>query len=189
MSISEAGGAALSLTNLLAGDVWLCSGQSNMEFGIAEMFGADEIIAAAGATPGLRLFAVEKNTSATPRDDIVEPQYDGGWVEASPATVCGAAHGRSPPDFCTPHCGPSADVPSFKRDTWGYFSAACYVHGLEILRTAARRGSSSCWGGTPIEAWSSPRSRRVQLDGGARAVGGRCGGARRLRARRRACIR
>ena len=74
--------------------------------------------------------------------------------------MCGAAHGRSPPDFCTPHCGPSADVPSFKRDTWGYFSAACYVHGLEILRATGRPQGliESCWGGTPIEAWSSPRA-------------------------------
>ena len=57
-----------------------------------------------------------------------------------------------------PHCGPSAVEPSFKRDTWGYFSAACYVHGLELLRATGRPQGllESCWGGTPIEAWSSP---------------------------------
>eukprot|EP00966_Prymnesium_polylepis_P230159 5325691-Prymnesium_polylepis.1 len=57
-----------------------------------------------------------------------------------------------------PHCGPSAVKPSFKRDTWGFFSAACYVHGLELLHATGRPQGllESCWGGTPIEAWSSP---------------------------------
>ena len=89
-----------------------------MEFSVAEMFGSADIIAGAGAQPGLRLFAVEKNQSGTPRDDLIEAQYAGGWVEASPETICGAAHGRTHESFCQPHCGPSASVDSFKRDTW-----------------------------------------------------------------------
>lgn len=38
------------------------------------------------------------------------------------------------------------------------FSAACYIHGLELLRATGRPQGllASSWGGTPIEAWSSP---------------------------------
>ena len=128
-----------------------------MEFSGAEMFGASDVIAAAGAQPGLRLFAVQKNQSGTPRADIIESQFAGGWVETSPQTICGAEY-ETHDRFCEPHCGPSASVESFKRDTWGYFSAACYVHGLELLKSTGRPQGllESCWGGTPIEAWSSP---------------------------------
>ena len=132
-----------------------------MEFSVAEMFGSADIIAGAGAQPGLRLFAVEKNQSGTPRDDLIEAQYAGGWVEASPETICGAAHGRTHESFCQPHCGPSASVESFKRDTWGYFSAACYVHGLELLRATGRPQGllESCWGGAPADHSSTRRGR------------------------------
>ena len=118
--LSETGGksASVSLINLLAGDVWLCSGQSNMEFSVAEMNGAAEVIAAAGTQRGLRLFAVQKNQSVQPLDDIIEAQYRPGWVEASSSTLCGAEYGDAS-EYCVPHCGPSASVATFKRPTWG----------------------------------------------------------------------
>ena len=159
VNVSEAGGATMTLSNLLAGDVWVCSGQSNMEFSIAEMFGAEQVIREAGQLPGLRLFAVQKNASAAGEEaDLIEAQYAEGWVDATTETVCGAAHSRTAARFCEPHCGPSAVVSSFKRDTWGFFSAACYVHGLQLLRATGRPQGllETCWGGTPIEAWSSP---------------------------------
>ena len=61
------------------------------------------------------------------------------------------------PRYCGPHCGPSAAVKSFKRATWGYFSAACFLHGRALLRETGRPQGmlESCWGGTPIQAWSS----------------------------------
>lgn len=61
------------LSNILFGDVWVCSGQSNMEFSVAEMFRSKEVIADASIR-GLRLFAVQKNSSGAEIDDIVDSQ-------------------------------------------------------------------------------------------------------------------
>lgn len=148
---------------ILFGDVWVCSGQSNMEFSVAEAFDRDDIIATAGL-PGLRLFAVQKNGSTAEIDDLQDVQTPGGgWVRSSPSTVCGAEYdndGYSPSNtspYCGPHCGPSAAVKSFHRATWGYFSAACFLHGRALLRETQRPQGmiESCWGGTRIESWSS----------------------------------
>jgi sialate O-acetylesterase len=156
VTLSEEGSSEeLTLTNLLAGDVWVCSGQSNMEFSVAEMFESESVIAEAEHA-GLRLFAVQKNSSHTELDDLVDAQYREGWVESSPATVCGSEYGEQD-RFCEPHCGPSAKVESFKRDTWGYFSAVCFAHGLELLKATGRPQGllETSWGGTSIERWSS----------------------------------
>eukprot|EP00665_Eupelagonemidae_sp_cell47_P001107 gene1106-7282_t len=107
-----------------------------MEFSVAEMFDRDEVVAGAGHA-GLRLFAVQKNASGAPVDDVADTQYAAGWVESSAQNVCGSEYGARA-DFCKPHCGPSAKVKSFARNTWGYFSAVCFVHGVELLRQTGR---------------------------------------------------
>jgi hypothetical protein len=63
-----------------------------MEFSVAEAFEADSIISSS-AIDGLRLFAVQKNSSTTELDDLVDVQTPGGgWARSSPATVCGAEY-------------------------------------------------------------------------------------------------
>jgi len=56
-----------------------------------------------------------------------------------------------------PHCSSATTDPSFKRDTWGYFSAVCFLHGLELLQATGRPQGllEASWGGTGIERWSS----------------------------------
>lgn len=49
----------IRFTNILLGDVWLCSGQSNMEWPLDPTTGCEEEIAAS-ANPNLRLLTVEK---------------------------------------------------------------------------------------------------------------------------------
>jgi sialate O-acetylesterase len=71
----------ITLTNLLIGEVWLCSGQSNMQFSMKEVLDSTNEIAAA-QYPNLRLFDVALNFSATPIDTL-----KGKWVGCSPATV------------------------------------------------------------------------------------------------------
>jgi sialate O-acetylesterase len=70
------------LDNVLIGDVWVCSGQSNMEWPLvntndaeAEILGADY--------PEIRLFTVPKNIPFAPADDIP----GGAWEICSPETV------------------------------------------------------------------------------------------------------
>lgn len=150
-----------------ASQVWICSGQSNMEFSVAESYGYDGkvggLIPTAGSHPGLRLYAVQKNASTTPVTDPIDLQYSEGWVTSTPESVCGAEFpgldGYNPPAnttaYCAPHCGPSSVVKSFARKTWGYFSAVCFATGAALLRDTGRPQGmlETCWGGTPIEDW------------------------------------
>lgn len=57
------------LTDLLIGDVWLCSGQSNMEFGVRSATNADAELAMA-ADPELRLLLVGRSSLPAPTDRL-----------------------------------------------------------------------------------------------------------------------
>lgn len=70
----------ISLTNLLAGDVWVCSGQSNMEMKLSDTDGSRDEIPAANI-PGMRLFRVSAGNGA----GGAQPQTDcrGQWRPCS----------------------------------------------------------------------------------------------------------
>ena len=57
------------ITDVLVGEVWVCSGQSNMAFGLKGAIGGDEAIAAAGDAQ-LRLFAAAARAVDEPQDTI-----------------------------------------------------------------------------------------------------------------------
>jgi sialate O-acetylesterase len=71
------------LQNVLLGEVWICSGQSNMQWGVQQSDNAKEEIAAADH-PELRLFQALRATAMEPVEDI-----KGGWSVCSPQTVSG----------------------------------------------------------------------------------------------------
>jgi sialate O-acetylesterase len=83
LEMTVAGTNTITLKNLLVGEVWVGSGQSNMEFSLKGAANATEAIAAANY-PKIRLFTVQKKTSHQPLTDCT-----GKWVECSPATVPG----------------------------------------------------------------------------------------------------
>jgi len=76
------------LDNILLGDVWVCSGQSNMEFPMTTnapwTLGVNnyETEIAAANYPNIRLFKVPKRASSIPAADC-----GGSWSECSPGTV------------------------------------------------------------------------------------------------------
>ncbi len=72
----------MALTNVVVGEVWVCSGQSNMEWPVALSRNADAEIAAANF-PGIRLFTVPKRVAEKPMTDIP----GGAWCVCSPDTV------------------------------------------------------------------------------------------------------
>ncbi len=77
----RSGGDACTLTNILVGEVWLCSGQSNMRFHLSRATGGPDE-AAAARDPELRLLSVGLQASETPAADIRER-----WTACTPETA------------------------------------------------------------------------------------------------------
>ena len=72
-----------SVKNVLVGDVFLCSGQSNMEFPIYRALNPDGVLAQAD-DPSIRLLTVEKAAAATPQKTLAGSPT---WQIASADTV------------------------------------------------------------------------------------------------------
>jgi sialate O-acetylesterase len=71
-----------TVRDLLVGDVWVCSGQSNMEFTLSRALDAEAEIQAAHA-PQIRHFKIPRSWAVTPSDTL-----DGGsWAHATPDNV------------------------------------------------------------------------------------------------------
>lgn len=127
-SISFSDGKELRLTDILIGEVWICSGQSNMEMPVKgfknqPVQNAADILLDADNS-AIRLFAVEKVTTGTPQTDC-----KGYWAAASAASV---------KEF----------------SAVGYLYAKILQKNLRVpvgvIQTA--------WGGTIIEAWMSKQT-------------------------------
>lgn len=84
--MTVAGGNTLTLQDILIGDVWLASGQSNMEWPIKGVRGdidnADVEIAGANF-PRIRLFRVEQKTAPKPESRAAAS----GWHAVTPNRV------------------------------------------------------------------------------------------------------
>ncbi len=71
----------ICFNNVMLGEVWLCSGQSNMQWPVWRSNNAEKEIAAANL-PNLRLFDVKREIADKPKKDCV-----GNWIECSPETI------------------------------------------------------------------------------------------------------
>jgi len=127
-TMTIAGKNAITLHDVLVGEVWVCSGQSNMEMPVGGnpqgwssgvMNSQDEI--ARADHPMLHLFTVERAVAGKPQQDV-----RGYWVTARSQTVSD-------------------------------FSAVGYFFGRELLEAlnVPIGMIHSSWGGTPAEAWTS----------------------------------
>lgn len=120
----------IALTNILFGEVWLCSGQSNMEIPISgyvgqPVYGAQEAITDA-SNDNIRLFTVSNQASLTPEKTLAAYK---AWQPASAASV---------------------------KD----FSAIAYYFGKHLQKVLGVPVGliHSSWGGSLIEAWMSKES-------------------------------
>ncbi|XP_068096394.1 sialate O-acetylesterase isoform X2 [Hyperolius riggenbachi] len=120
---------SIHLDDILFGDVWLCSGQSNMEMTVSQIFNASKELAQASRYPYVRLFTAALETSAVELQDLAKVD-----LEWSLPTAKNLGHG----DFT-------------------YFSAVCWLFGRDLARKLKYPIGlvESSWGGTPVEAWSS----------------------------------
>jgi len=76
-------GNAVQLSDVLVGEVWLCSGQSNMEMTVGGVMNKDAEIASADY-PKIRMLTVAKKTAMEPQENS-----SGQWRMCSPRTVAG----------------------------------------------------------------------------------------------------
>ncbi|RYY42467.1 MAG: 9-O-acetylesterase, partial [Sphingomonadales bacterium] len=82
MTLTDATGSA-SWRDVLIGDVWLCSGQSNMELAVIRALDSWNQLRVS-ADDGMRLAMVDKTTAAVPQTAFGKPL---NWAAAAPATV------------------------------------------------------------------------------------------------------
>ncbi|MHC4167688.1 MAG: sialate O-acetylesterase [Planctomycetota bacterium] len=73
----------INLDNIMSGEVWVCSGQSNMAMAVQSSNNSKEEIAAADY-PNIRLFTVTRKVAPKPLKDC-----QGRWASCSPETVPG----------------------------------------------------------------------------------------------------
>ena len=71
----------ITILNVMVGEVWVCSGQSNMEWRVNASKDAEDEIAAANY-PKIRMFTVEQKTS-----DKRESDCEGKWVVCDPSAA------------------------------------------------------------------------------------------------------
>ena len=64
------------------GDVWVCSGQSNMQWNMENIFNASEEIAKMSEYPGIRMYFVKLMTSDTPQDDLMDEVWT-SWAKTN----------------------------------------------------------------------------------------------------------
>ena len=81
--LTIAGENTITLKNVLVGEVWIASGQSNMVWSVKECGDAERTIAGS-ANPQIRLFTVPRQGKPQPQSDVT-----GAWSECGPTTVTG----------------------------------------------------------------------------------------------------
>jgi sialate O-acetylesterase len=124
--LKVSGSSSVELDDVMIGEVWLCSGQSNMEMGIGMARDAQKEITEAN-DPGLRLLLVARKWDPLPQTNI-----EGEWKVCSPKTV--AEGGWS---------GFSAAAYYFGRELHQKLGVA-----IGLIEAS--------WGGTRIEPWTPP---------------------------------
>ena len=78
-----AGGAAATASDIAIGDVWLCSGQSNMEFPVSRALNGETEVQNAN-DPDLRLLKIEHQIADVPRQSFEKPP---AWKASTPGSV------------------------------------------------------------------------------------------------------
>jgi len=136
LSFSSSTGETAQMENVLFGDVYLCGGQSNMEFAMPVITNATEEAARANDYPMIRIFSVGQGTKSNiPLDDLQTIAET--WSVASNTSV--ASGGK-----------------------FGFFSAVCWIYGRELFDALDGEVPigliSNNWGGTPLESWTTPEA-------------------------------
>jgi sialate O-acetylesterase len=142
LHFASSSGETARLSNVVFGQVYICSGQSNMQFSLPITTNATAEIALAAAYPHIRLFTVgQYNLSHTAWPDLGAIEQP--WAVASAETVAGAnaAEGVSP-----------------MGKGFNFFSSVCWFYGKQLSDELGERVPigliSSNYENTKIEWWA-----------------------------------
>ena len=83
LAVRTASGAEQKVNDILVGDVWVCSGQSNMEMQVRSSLNAYGEIQRA-SNDSIRLLTISRTTSATPQHTFATPVR---WQAVTPASI------------------------------------------------------------------------------------------------------
>ncbi|HSN07386.1 MAG TPA: sialate O-acetylesterase [Hanamia sp.] len=119
-TITVTGDSTVTIQNVLIGDNWICTGQSNMEFSADWNKNYYKQEVANASHPEIRFFHIWYSSAPYPQQEV-----RGKW------------------EVCTP-------------ETMHTFSAAGYFFGRTLNENLHEPIGliESCWGGTPVEAWT-----------------------------------
>lgn len=149
-SIKIKGYNEIVFSNVLIGEVWLCSGQSNMEWSaLSGIINKDAEIAEANH-PEIRFYTVPTATSEFPQDQVV-----GEWKVCSPGTMAGFS---AVAYFFGRRLQAELGVPvGLINSSWGGTPAEAWmpenvILGNPVLKEAAALQKPVPWG--PVESGS-----------------------------------
>jgi sialate O-acetylesterase len=128
VTLTVKGKNTIELTDILVGEVWLCSGQSNMDWGMNQIRDPQKELAQANQ-PTMRLFQAPYKNAGAPLDDC-----DGKWTPCTSDTLASSGFWG------------------------GGFSAVAYFFGRELNRELGVPVGivKSALGATRIEPWTPP---------------------------------
>lgn len=135
-TLTVAGKNTITFKNVAVGDVWLCSGQSNMEWKLNQLNKEDKAkgvsatqgkdAAAKAENKNIRLFTVPNRPTYEPQSMFAVSATEGHWLECNEKNV-------------------------FNFSAVGYF----FGRDIEVTQKVPVGLISADWGGTICEAWAS----------------------------------
>ena len=123
----------ITIHDVLFGDVWICSGQSNMQLTVNMIYNGTEEIENAANYPKVRVFTALLEQSTKPIEELIRVRLN--WSLPSPKSIGGL--------------------------DWTYMSAVCWLYGRMIHQALGDRPIgliATSWGGTAIELWMPPKA-------------------------------
>ena len=128
LTLSIHGKNEIELKDVAVGEVWVCSGQSNMEWKVKQLTneGQSKKVSSAAKNANIRLFTVPNRPSAKPEYDFPVSKIEGKWLECNAENVT-------------------------------EFSAVGYFFGRDIQKALNVPVGliASDWGGTSCQSWTS----------------------------------
>jgi sialate O-acetylesterase len=134
-SLTVKGKNSIEVTDVAFGEVWVCSGQSNMEWRFTQLRGG-KAQAEGLVNKNIRLFTVPKTAVPEPLTEVAKGQpWETKWLESNPESV-------------------------FTFSAVAYHFGTNLQKSLNVPVGLIH----SSWGGTPAEAWVSPEALKAKPD-------------------------